>query len=61
VTLLTWECGLHLYGPQEFEVHLHTTRPEHKALKMTRVDQGLRVGSSLPSGQGKCSCGRAEL
>jgi hypothetical protein len=25
VTLLAWECGSHLYGPQKLEVYLHTT------------------------------------
>jgi hypothetical protein len=54
-TLLAWECGSHLHGPQKLEVDLHTTRPEHEAVKMARVDQGLRAGSALSYGKGKCS------
>jgi hypothetical protein len=59
-TLFAWECGSHLYGPQELEVHLHTIRPEHEAAKMTQVDQGLWARGSLSSEQGECSCGCTE-
>jgi hypothetical protein len=52
VTLSIWECGSHLYGPKKLEVHLHTTGPEHETVKMARVNQGLRVGSVLSSGEG---------
>jgi hypothetical protein len=50
VTLLTWECGLNLYEPQKFEVHLHSIGLEHETMKMAQVNQGLRVGSALSSG-----------
>jgi hypothetical protein len=50
-TLFAWECGSHLHGPQELEVYLHTTRPEHEAVRMAQVDQRLRVGTALSSGQ----------
>jgi hypothetical protein len=59
-TLFAWECGSHLYGPQEIEVHLHTARPEYEVAKIAQVDQGLRVGGTLSSGQDKCSCEHAE-
>jgi hypothetical protein len=59
-TLFAWECGSHLHGPQELEVYLHTTRPEHEAVRMAQVDQRLRAGTALSSGQGQCSCGRTE-
>jgi hypothetical protein len=32
--LFAWECGSHLYEPQEFEVYLHATGPEYEAMKM---------------------------
>jgi hypothetical protein len=60
VSLSTWECGSYLYEPQNLEVHLHSTRPEHEVVKMAQVDQRLRVGSSLSPGEGKCHCGRVE-
>jgi hypothetical protein len=41
VTLLAWECGSHLHGPQELEVYVQSTGLEHEAAKMARVDQGL--------------------
>jgi hypothetical protein len=42
MTILSpWEGGSHLYGPQELEVYLYTSRPEYEAKKMARVDQGL--------------------
>jgi hypothetical protein len=41
VTLLAWECGSHLYGPQKLDVHIHTTGLEHETAKMARVDQEL--------------------
>jgi hypothetical protein len=60
VTLFGWECGSDLYGQQELEVNLDTTRPEYEPVKMARVNQRLRDGSALSSGQGECSCRRIE-
>jgi hypothetical protein len=60
VTLLVWECGTHLLGPQKLEVHLNSTGLEHEATKMARVNQGLRVGSALSSEKSNCSCERAK-
>jgi hypothetical protein len=59
-SLSAWECCSYLYGPQELEVHLYPTGVEHEAAKMARVDQILRVGSSLSLGKGKRRCGRVE-
>jgi hypothetical protein len=59
-SLSTWECDSYLYRPQKLEVHLHPTGLEHEAVKMARVDQGLRAGSSLPPGKGKRHYGRVE-
>jgi hypothetical protein len=59
-SLSTWECGSYLYGSQNREVHIHSTGSEHDAMKMARVDQGLRAGSSLPPMDGKCRCRRVE-
>jgi hypothetical protein len=50
VTLLAWEHGSHLYGPQKFQVHLHSTELEYETTKMAQVNQGLQVGSALSSG-----------
>jgi hypothetical protein len=55
------ECGSYLYRPQKLEVHIHSTRPEHEAMKMARVDQGLRAGSPLPPREGKCRFRCVEL
>jgi hypothetical protein len=41
VTLLAWKCGSHLYRPQKFEVHFHSTELEHETAKMAQVNQGL--------------------
>jgi hypothetical protein len=60
VTLLAWECGSHLYGPQKLELHLHTTGPKHEIVKMARVNQGLQAESAVSSEKGKCSCGHIE-
>jgi hypothetical protein len=40
-TLLAWKYGSYLYGPQKFEVHLHSTGLEHETTKIIRVNQGL--------------------
>jgi hypothetical protein len=40
-TLSAWECGSHLYGPQELEVYLYPTGSKYEAKKMARVDQRL--------------------
>jgi hypothetical protein len=37
-TLSAWECGSHLYGPQELEVYLHPTRSEYEAKEMAQID-----------------------
>jgi hypothetical protein len=34
VTVSTWECGSHLYGPQKHEVHLYPTGFEHETAKV---------------------------
>jgi hypothetical protein len=44
VTLSAWECGSHLYIPQEFEVYLYLTRSKYETKEMVTVDQGLWVG-----------------
>jgi hypothetical protein len=46
-TISAWECSSHLYGPQEFEVHLYLTRSEYETKKIARVDQGLWARSAL--------------
>jgi hypothetical protein len=43
VSLSAWECGSYLYRPQKLEVHLYPTGFEHEAVKVARIDQGLRV------------------
>jgi hypothetical protein len=59
-SLSTWECGSYLYGPQKLEVHLHSIRPKHEAMKMAQAEQGLRAGSSLSPRKGKSLCGCVE-
>jgi hypothetical protein len=49
VTLLAWECGSHLHGPQKLKVHLHTIGLEYETTKMARVDQRLWARSALSS------------
>jgi hypothetical protein len=52
---------VHIYtDTQKLEVHLHSTGPEREVTKMTRVDQRLRVGSSLSLEEDKCHRGRVE-
>jgi hypothetical protein len=34
VTLLVWECGSHLYGPQKLEAHFYPTGFEHEVVKI---------------------------
>jgi hypothetical protein len=41
VALFAWECGSHLYGPQDLEVYLYLARSEYEANKKAQVDQGL--------------------
>jgi hypothetical protein len=59
-TLSTWECGSHLDGPQKFEVYLYPTKSEYEVEKVTRIYQGLQVGSALSPRKGKCGCRRVE-
>jgi hypothetical protein len=61
VTLSIWECGSHLYQPQELEVYFYSTRFEHKAKKMAIVDQRLWARSALSPWQGQCGCRCIEL
>jgi hypothetical protein len=60
VTLSAWECGSYLYEPQEFEIYLYPTRSKYDTKEMARIDQGLRVGSTLSPGKGECGCGCVE-
>jgi hypothetical protein len=41
VTLSALECGPHLYGPQDLEVHLYPIGCVHETVKVARVDQRL--------------------
>jgi hypothetical protein len=59
-TLFAWKCGSYLYRPQKHEVYLYPTRFEHEAVKVARIDQGIRAGSSLSPGEGKRRCRRVE-
>jgi hypothetical protein len=59
-TLCAWECGLHLYGPQELEIYLYPIGPEYETKKMAQVDQILLARSALQPREGKYHGGHAE-
>jgi hypothetical protein len=55
------QSSAHLHRSQESEVPIHSVWLEHETTKMAQANQGLWVGSSLPSWKGQRSCGRSKL
>jgi hypothetical protein len=47
-TLLPWESGSHLYGPQKLKIHLHSNGLEHEIVMMDGVNQGVWFGCAHP-------------